>query len=428
MTKKIFTLLCLFALLASTLAACGDQDEATETPQPTTAAAEPTTAPESPTEGQTLILATTTSTENSGLLAHVLPDFEAQYDVTVDVIAVGTGQALALGEDGNADVLLVHARAREDAFMDAGHGSRRKDVMYNDFVIVGPPDDPADIRGMKKAPKAFQKIAEAEAPFVSRGDDSGTHTKEKAIWAEAGLEPAGDWYISAGQGMGAVLTMADEQQAYTLSDRATYLARTLEGTDLEILVQGDPILFNPYGVIAVNPDKGAHIKADLANTFIDWLTSVPTQEMIGQFGVDEFGTPLFTPDSAAWRAEHGGEHQPAEVALQVTGKVDQQMGWPEAEVRAMETMEAESTNKKGETSTYTGVSINALLDMAGVQADASTLVFVADDGYTAEVALDEVRACQDCIVSFRNQGGFSIVMPDFPGNLQVKGVIELQIK
>ena len=192
-------------------------------------------------------------------------------------------------------------RAQEDAFMAAGHGVRREDVMYNDFVIVGPPDDPAAIKGSAGAAEAFTKIAGAQAKFVSRGDNSGTHTKEKSVWAAAGIEPSGDWYISAGQGMGAVLTMADEQQAYTLSDRATYLARTLEGTDLVILVEGDPILFNPYGVIAVNPAKNPEIKGDLANQFIDWLISVPTQEKIGQFGMEEFGKSLFTPDSQPWR-------------------------------------------------------------------------------------------------------------------------------
>ena len=149
---------------------------------------------------------------------------------------------------------------------------------------------------MGDAAAAFQKITEAEVLFVSRGDDSGTHTKEKAIWTEAGLEPSGDWYLSAGQGMGAVLTMTDELQAYTLSDRATYLARTLESLSLKILVEGDPILFNPYGVIAINPAKGDHIQADLANTFIDWLVSPSTQEVISQFGIEKFGMPLFTPD------------------------------------------------------------------------------------------------------------------------------------
>ena len=257
-----------------------------------------------PTEAKSLLLSTTTSTENSGLLAFILPDYQQKYSVEVQVTAVGTGQALKMGEDGNADVLLVHARAREDAFMDAGHGVRREDVMYNDFVIVGPADDPAGIKGMGRAAEALSAIAGAQGTFVSRGDDSGTHTKEKGIWGEAGVEPSGDWYVSAGQGMGAVLTMADEQQAYTLTDRATYLVRTLEGTELEILVEGDPILFNPYGVIAVNPDKSEKIRADLANQFIDWLISEPTQAKIGEFGVAEFGAPLFTPDSAPWRETH----------------------------------------------------------------------------------------------------------------------------
>jgi len=255
-------------------------------------------------EPESLILATTTSTQDSGLLEYILPEFEQEFNLKVDVIAVGTGQALQLGVDGNADVLLVHARAREDEFMANGDGVRREDVMYNDFVLVGPESDPAGIAGMTDAAAAFKQIADTQSPFVSRGDDSGTHTKEKSIWAAAGVEPAGDWYVSAGQGMGAVLTMADEQQAYTLSDRATYLARTLEGTELKIEVEGDPILFNPYGVIAVNPNKGPQIKNGLANTFIDWLISLPTQELISTFGVAEFGSPLFTPDSQAWRDAH----------------------------------------------------------------------------------------------------------------------------
>jgi tungstate transport system substrate-binding protein len=276
------------------------------TPAPTATPEALPTAASAAAGSQHLLLATTTSTENSGLLEYLLPGFEEQYGVQIDVTAVGTGQALQMGKDGNADVLLVHARAQEDAFMAAGDGVRREDVMYNDFIIVGPSSDPAGIAGMTDAAQAFTQIAESESPFVSRGDESGTHTKEKAIWAAAEIEPSGDWYISAGQGMGAVLTMADEQQAYTLSDRATYLARTLEGTELEILVEGDPVLFNPYGVIAVNPDKSEKINAELANQFIDWLISVPTQETIGQFGVAEFGAPLFTPDSAPWRAAHPG--------------------------------------------------------------------------------------------------------------------------
>jgi len=303
LTKRIYWLFSMVMILTLLLGACSSQaEEPTEMPQneanaPTEEVSEDTPS----TEGRTLILATTTSTDDSGLLDFILPDFEAETGIKVDVIAVGTGQALELGENGDADVLLVHARAREDAFMEAGHGVRREDVMYNDFVVVGPADDPAGIMGMTDAAAAFQAIADAGAPFVSRGDDSGTHTKEKSIWAAAGIEPAGDWYISAGQGMGAVLTMADEQQAYTLSDRATYLARTLEGTQLVIVVEGDSILFNPYGVMSVNPEKNPEIQEDLANLFIDWLISVPVQEKIGTFGVEEFGSPLFVPDSQPWR-------------------------------------------------------------------------------------------------------------------------------
>ncbi len=264
--------------------------------------AAPTEAPAS--GSARLILATTTSTDNSGLLDYILPDFETRFHADVEVIAVGTGQALKLGEDGNCDVVLVHARAKEDRFVADGFGVNRRDVMYNDFVIVGPSDDPAGIEGLTDAAAAFGKIAAAQATFVSRGDDSGTHTKELAVWKKAGLTPAGEWYVSAGQGMGAVLTMADEQRAYTLTDRGTYLARTLEGIDLSILVEGDPILFNPYGVIAVNPEKHPTANYDLAMQFIGWLTSVDTQEKIGEFGQDKFGQPLFVPDSEEWRAAH----------------------------------------------------------------------------------------------------------------------------
>ena len=310
--KKILLVLVTMLLL---LAACnttspatntdGQEQQATAEDTAPTEEAAPTDEPaSSEAPADAITLATTTSTYDSGLLDAILPVFEQDSGITVEVVAVGTGQALALGEQGDADVLLVHARAREDAFMEAGDGTRREDVMYNDFVIVGPEDDPAGITGMESAADALTAIAAAEASFVSRGDDSGTHTKELSIWESAGIEPSGDWYQAIGQGMGATLTFANEEQAYTLSDRATYLARTLEddGFELKILVEGDPILFNPYGVMAVNPDKNDLINAEGANTFIDWIISVPTQELIAEFGVDKFGSPLFTPDSEAWNA------------------------------------------------------------------------------------------------------------------------------
>lgn len=251
--------------------------------------------------GRTLILATTTSTQDSGLLDYLLPDFTAETGVEVSVIAVGSGQALQMGRDGDADVLLVHSPAAEKAFMEDGDGVRREDVMYNDFVIVGPEADPAGIKGMTDAAEAFAAISASGASFVSRGDDSGTHSKEMSIWKAAAIEPAGDWYVSAGQGMGAVLTMTEELQGYTLSDRATYLAQPQTGLRLKILVEGDRLLLNPYGVIAVNPAKNEKIQNDLANRFIDWLISVPVQQKIQDFKKAELGQPLFYADSIPWK-------------------------------------------------------------------------------------------------------------------------------
>ena len=296
----------ILALISATvlLAACdGDKDEQSA-PTPTAEVATPLPTPE-PAAPARLILATTTSTDDSGLLEYILPDFEAKYNAEVDVIAVGTGQALELGQRGDADVVLVHARAREDAFVAEGYGTARYDVMYNDFVVVGPAADPAGISGMTDAPAAFAQIAETGSTFVSRGDGSGTHTKENAIWAAADIMPAGDWYISAGQGMGDVLTMSEEMGAHTLSDRATYVARQVTGLTLEIVVEGDPILFNPYGVIPVNPEKHPNINAELGQAFADWLTSLETQELILSFKLND--QSLFIPDSEAWRAEHSGE-------------------------------------------------------------------------------------------------------------------------
>lgn len=260
-------------------------------------------------EPNVLRLATTTSTDDSGLLEAILPDFEAQFNARVDVVAVGTGQAIALGEAGDADVILVHARSREDAFVANGHGTERADVMFNDFIIVGPAEDSAGILGMALAADALTAIAEAEATFASRGDDSGTHSKERALWEAAGLpnEPVADWYDSLGQGMGDTLRYANETGAYTLTDRGTFLSLQDNLPNLRILVgghsideNGDLSLYNPYGIILVNPDKG-NINHDLANDFVAWLTSIDVQSVIAEYGIDTFGQPLFYPDSQAWR-------------------------------------------------------------------------------------------------------------------------------
>ncbi|HRQ36846.1 MAG TPA: substrate-binding domain-containing protein [Chloroflexota bacterium] len=258
---------------------------------------------------EVLRLATTTSTADSGLLDAILPDFEEAHNARVDVVAVGTGQAIALGEAGDADVILVHARAREDEFVAAGHGTARYDVMYNDYVLVGPATDPAGIQGMASAAEALTAVAAAEATFASRGDDSGTHTKEKQLWEKAGITPNPDssWYKSLGQGMGDTLLFANETGAYTLTDRGTFLSMQANLPNLVIVVGGetiaendDPALLNPYGVIPVNPDKG-NINEELAQAFAEWLTSVDIQEMIGEYGRDQYGQPLFYPDSEAWR-------------------------------------------------------------------------------------------------------------------------------
>ena len=250
-----------------------------------------------------MILATTTSTKDTGLLDEILPEFEDKYNVTVKVIAVGTGEALAMGERGEADVLLVHARKSEDEFMAAGNGSVRKDVMQNDFVLLGPADDPAGVKGSAGAADAFKKIADAEAKFITRGDDSGTHKKELKIWEAAGISPSGDWYESTGQGMGASLQVANEKKAYILADRGTFLSQ--EGNqDLVIVVEGQKDLLNPYGVIIVSPEKFPKVHKKEAEQFVDWITSYDVQKTIGEFGTDKYGQALFTPQSEEWKEKN----------------------------------------------------------------------------------------------------------------------------
>lgn len=238
-------------------------------------------------------LATTTSTENSGLLAYLLPFFTEDTGYTVDVIAVGTGAAIKLGENADADVLLVHSRALEDAYMKAGHGGERRDVMYNDFIVIGPKSDPAGLKGSPDSVSAFSKIAAAKAAFVSRGDKSGTHVKELEIWKAAGTDLSGSWYKEAGQGMEQCIIMANGMQGYTLTDRATWVA-VKDKTSLAICFEGDKGLFNPYGVITVNPAKNTAINAFGGKAFLEWLTSQRGQKLIESFKLG--GETMFFPN------------------------------------------------------------------------------------------------------------------------------------
>lgn len=244
---------------------------------------------------QKLVLASTTSTLDSGLFDVLIPPFEKEYNCTVKVIAVGTGQAIRLAKDGNADVLLVHDREAEEKFVADGYGIKRLAVMHNDFFLIGPKNDPASVKDLKTL-DAFKKIFELKVPFVSRGDDSGTHKKELHLWKKSGIKPAGKWYLESGTGMEATLRIANEKIAYTLCDRATWLAHKKETDALDLLVEGDPELFNPYSVIVVSPAKFPWVNYDLANRFADYLRSSEGQGIIKNYGVDKFGAPLFFPD------------------------------------------------------------------------------------------------------------------------------------
>jgi tungstate transport system substrate-binding protein len=239
-----------------------------------------------------LVLATTTSTQDTGLLDALVPAFEQAGDCTVKTVAVGSGEALEMGASGDADVLLVHSPAAEERFMADGHGLSRVAVMHNDFVLLGPPDDPAHARQAATAVEAFAAIAAAQAPFASRADQSGTHAEELALWQQAGITPTGPWYLETGQGMGETLTIAGQKQAYTLSDRGTHLAR--QDLDLDVVSEGGDELQNPYHVIVVD-SPGTN--RGCATALSDWLVTPETQQLIGDFGVDRFGQPLFFPDA-----------------------------------------------------------------------------------------------------------------------------------
>jgi tungstate transport system substrate-binding protein len=265
-------LVVLAAVAAGLVGGCGSGDEPANGP------------------AGTMILATTTSTKDSGLLDELVPSFEGSGGCGVKTVAVGSGEALALGARGDADVLLVHSPAAEEAFMAEGHGMSRDRVMHNDFVIVGPPADPAGVRGMP-APRALARIASRQAPFASRADESGTHAKELGLWKQAGVEPRGRWYVETGQGMGPTLTIASQKQAYALSDRGTVLAT--DSLESEILVEGGEPLRNPYSVI---PVRGAH-NAPCAEAFSHWIRTEAVQRRVAAFGIEEYGQPLFIPDA-----------------------------------------------------------------------------------------------------------------------------------
>ena len=374
--------------------------------EPTAAPVEPTAVPAEPTAEPTaepagkLILATTTSTADSGLLDFILPEFEALTNSEVDVIAVGTGQALEIGSKGDADVVLVHSRKGEDQFVADGNAKERFDVMYNDFMIVGPQADPARIAGMEMAADAFKAVMDAEAVFVSRGDKSGTNTKELAIWSSIGVTPTAEmpWYNSIGQGMGDTLLFANEKDGYTLADRGTYLSMSDKLPNLPILVGGDSLdqnkdktLLNPYGVLAVNPEKHPDVNAALAAQFVDWLLSVDVQKMIGGFGVDEFGQPLFYPSSDELKASR-------EVTVKIgdTEKVytlDDLKALPAVTVTGYEA----TGHKKGPlgANDWTGASVKELL-LATTRrwpmrrTPASSSWCTATDGWRSVIRWDEI--------------------------------------
>jgi tungstate transport system substrate-binding protein len=248
-------------------------------------------------EDKFIIVQSTTSTQNSGLFEHILPKFKEKTGIDVRVVALGTGQALKNAENGDGDVVLVHSKPDEEKFVAEGWGVKRQDVMYNDFVIVGPSADPAKIAGLKEAAAGLKKIAETEAPFASRGDDSGTHKAELKLWQDAGIDPkpaSGKWYLETGSGMGATLNTAVGRQAYALTDRGTWLSFANKD-NLKVLVEGDPKLFNQYGVILVNPAKHPNVKAKEGQVFVDWLTGPEGQAAIASYKID--GQQLFFPDA-----------------------------------------------------------------------------------------------------------------------------------
>ena len=305
MVRKLVSIGMVLLAIVGLLVGCAPAGAPSPTPAPPKAATAATPAAARPANPE-LILATTTSTQDSGLLDVLLPVFEKQTGYKVKPIAVGSGQAMTMGERGEADVLLVHAPDSEKKFMESGHGVDRRLVMHNDFVILGPREDPAKIKGEQLAIAALKKVAAAKAVFVGRGDNSGTDQLEQKLWKLANLDPKGQtWYQQTGQGMGATLNIAAERSGYTISDRATYLANK-KNVKLEVLVEGDKSLLNVYHVITVNPKKSDKINAQGATAFADFMVASATQETITRFGVDRYGQPLFFADAGKKDEEVGG--------------------------------------------------------------------------------------------------------------------------
>ena len=424
-------------ILALLLSACGPAATPAPTQSPTPTAVPPTKAPEptKPATGCTLRLATTTSTDDSGLLKFILPDFEKKNNCKVDVVAVGTGQAIEIGTKGDADVLLVHARAQEDKFVADGHAKERFDVMYNDFILLGPKNDPAKVNGMTSSAEAFKAIAAAKAPFASRGDNSGTNTKEKSIWAAAGITPTKDmaWYNALGQGMGETLLTSNEKGMYTLADRGTYLSMKDKLSNLVVAVGGNSIaenkdktLLNPYGIMAVDPGKHPGVNIDMANKFVQWFVAVETQQVIGGFGKDKFGQPLFYPDSKEYKSK--SQAPAGDVALTVTGLVEKELKLTMEAIKAIGVVKATLEHpKKGKTD-YEGVKLNALLGQAKVKPEAKKIVLIASDGFTAEATLDAVSKCADCMMAFGDGGKIHAAMPGMESNAWVKDVVKIEVK
>jgi tungstate transport system substrate-binding protein len=255
--------------------------------------------------GKEIILATTTSTQDTGLLDVLVPKFKEESGYKVKVIAVGSGEALSMADRGDADAVLAHAPSSEQELVDKGTVVNRQLVMHNDFVIVGPANDPAGIKGMTSATEALTTIADQKVPFISRGDDSGTDKLEKSLWKKAGLDPQGQgWYEESGQGMGATLQITSQRGAYTISDRGTYLSQS-SNLDLEVLVEGDPALLNIYHVMQVNPEQFSRVNGKAGQAFVEFMVSKETQDIISNFGVDKYGRPLFIADAGKSESELG---------------------------------------------------------------------------------------------------------------------------